>query len=249
MNHREKQVGFSQRVRLEWFDFTSNLVISGKDRSMINKELQNHLKNEISIESKSVRSNRDKIISILMNVWVNDNNEISELRAEGIELLKNLPNKKHIIIHWGMISAVYPFWTVVANNVGRLLKLQGKVTSSQIKRRVKEQFGDRETVERATSLVIRTFRDWDVLTETDRRLEYQQGKIINTENEKVTCWLIEALLHSNISRSASLNELVNSNIIFPIRLKKVNERDIRNHSERIDVMNQSDNNYMISLKR
>lgn len=249
MNHRGKQIGFSQRVRLEWFDFTSNLVIGGKDRSTIYEELQNHLKKEISIESKSVRSNRDKIVSILMNVWVNDNNEINELRAEGIELLKNLPNNQHIIIHWGMISAVYPFWTVVANNTGRLLKLQGRVTSSQIKRRVKEQFGDRETVERSTRIVIRTFRDWNVLMETEGRLEYEQGNRIFIEDKKIIYWLIEAMIYSLDNRSISLNEILNSPFLFPFNIIKVSAMNVQNNSHRLEILNQNDTNNIIFIKK
>ena len=40
MTKRTNQIGFSQRVRLEWLEQTANLVLAGKDRSAVNDALQ-----------------------------------------------------------------------------------------------------------------------------------------------------------------------------------------------------------------
>ena len=249
MSNKGNQVGFSQRIRLEWFEYVSNLVMSGKDRSAIKEDLQHLLKKEISMKSKSDRSNRDKIISILMNVWFNDNTECEELRLQGMELLKKLPNEKHVIVHWGMISAVYPFWTEVARNIGRLLKLQETVTSKQIQRRVTEQLGDRETVTRATSIVVRTYRDWGVLKDTDKWGEYCKGNIISIEDKKCVCWLFETMLHANNKGAATLRELIHSNGLFPFDLKQISAREILDYSNRLDIINQNNDTYLITIKK
>ena len=33
---RRGQVGFSQRIRLEWFEQTANLILAGNDKATIN---------------------------------------------------------------------------------------------------------------------------------------------------------------------------------------------------------------------
>lgn len=38
MSSRAKQIGFSQRVRLEWLEITANLVLPGNDKSAVNAE-------------------------------------------------------------------------------------------------------------------------------------------------------------------------------------------------------------------
>ena len=40
MNGRKAQIGFSQRIRLEWFEQTANLILAGNDKATINDSLQ-----------------------------------------------------------------------------------------------------------------------------------------------------------------------------------------------------------------
>jgi len=157
------QIGFSQRIRLEWFEQTSNLVLAGNDKVAINSALQALLKDKVSVGGIADRGNREKIISILMKVWVNTSPKLEAFRIDGIEMVKHLAPKNHIAVHWGMVMAVYPFWAAVAGHTGRLLKLQNTAAASQVQRRMREEYGERETVSRASRRVLRSFVDWDVL--------------------------------------------------------------------------------------
>ena len=71
MNYRENQIGFSQRIRLEWLDQTANLVLAGNDKPAIIAALQELLKDKVSVGGDAERGNREKIITILMKVWLN----------------------------------------------------------------------------------------------------------------------------------------------------------------------------------
>ena len=84
------------------------------------------------------RGNRDKIVTILLKTWITVPPDIEMLRVEGLRLLKILPRQNHMAIHWGMVMAAYPFWSGVAVQVGRLLKLQGAAAATHIQRRVRE---------------------------------------------------------------------------------------------------------------
>ena len=60
MNGRKAQIGFSQRIRLEWFEQTANLILAGNDKATINDSLQDLLQNKVSVGGKSVRGNQGK---------------------------------------------------------------------------------------------------------------------------------------------------------------------------------------------
>ena len=143
------QIGFSQRIKLEWLERTAALC------------------------GVSPSSNREKAISILMRTWVQVPDELRPLRDEGIARLRHLPPEEHVVVHWGMALAVYPFFGEVAESAGRLLRLQGTAASAQIQRRLWEQHGQRETVARAARRVLRCYIDWGVLSETKRKGVYQ----------------------------------------------------------------------------
>ena len=49
MSFRENQIGVSQRIRLEWLEQTSNLVLAGNDRPAIFAALQELLKDKVSV--------------------------------------------------------------------------------------------------------------------------------------------------------------------------------------------------------
>ena len=176
MNNRQKQVGFSQRIRLEWLQQTANLVLAGNDKDAVNASLQELLQDKVSVGGHAVRGNKEKAITILMKIWLNVPGEMEAVRDDGLELLKTLPRKDQIAVHWGMAMAVYPFWAAVAAHTGRLLRLQGTAAAAHVQRRVREQYGERETVSRAARRVIRSFVDWGVLSGTKEKGIYSQGR-------------------------------------------------------------------------
>ncbi len=70
MTRRTDQIGFSQRVRLEWLEQTANLVLAGNDKAAVNDALQELLKDKVSVGGQAERGNREKIITILLKTWL-----------------------------------------------------------------------------------------------------------------------------------------------------------------------------------
>ena len=233
---RRVQVGFSQRIRLEWLDRTANLVLAGNDRSAINAALQELLRDEVSVGGDAKRGNREKIISILMKISHNALRELQELRDDGIKLLRGLPPEHRIAVHWGMAMAVYPFWGAVASQTGRLLRLQGSAAASHVQRRVREQYGERETVSRAARRVLRSFIDWNVLNETGQKGVYRQGNVVSIQDSRLIAWLIEASLHARENGSAPIKDLLDSSGLFPFRLEHIPVEHLTAKSPRLELL-------------
>lgn len=167
------------------------------------------------------RGSIDKTITILRKVWLTVPSELESLRVQGLELLNRLPQRDHLPIHWGMVTAVYPFWSEVAAQTGRLLRLQGLASAAQVQRRIREQYGERETVSRAARRVLRSYLDWGVLQGKKEKGVYEADGIWLIDEPGVIAWLFEALLRSRKDSVMPLKELFSRPDLFPFRIKSM----------------------------
>jgi hypothetical protein len=248
MSRIVEQVGFSQRVRLEWLEHTANLVLAGNDKIAINTALQELLQDKVSVGGDARRGTREKIITILMKVWINVPPQLEALRDDGLKILQRLPRKDRIAVHWGMVTAVYPFWSVVAAHVGRLLKLQGSAAASHIQRRLREQYGERETVSRATRRVLRSFLDWEVLSETGKKGIYSQGLALAIDDSQLVSWIIETSLFARPNHSAALKDLFEHPSLFPFRIKKITADSLLATAARLDLLSHNLDDELVLLR-
>ena len=254
MTRRTDQIGFSQRVRLEWLAQTANLVLAGNDKAAINEALQELLKDKVSVGGLSKGSNRNKTISILRKVWVTTPEELIPLRNDGLSFLSTqssslTPHHLSIAIHWGMVMAVYPFWSCVATQTGRLLRLQGSAAAAHVQRRVREQYGERETVSRAARRVLRSYLDWGVLQETGTKGIYSAGATLAINDSRLIAWLAEASLHARANGSAPLKDLIDSPSFFPFRIKPVRAENLVAASSRLDLLRHGLDDDLIMLRK
>jgi hypothetical protein len=254
MTRRTDQIGFSQRVRLEWLEQTANLILAGNNKAAVNDALQELLKDKVSVGGNSKGSNRNKIISILRTVWVNPPEELVSLRDDGLNFLSSQsaalsPHHLSVAIHWGMAMAVYPFWSGVATQTGRLLRLQGSAAAAHVQRRVREQYGERETVSRAARRVLRSYLDWGVLQETGAKGIYSAGTTLAVEDSRLIAWLAEASLHARANGSAPLKDLIDSPSLFPFRIKPVHAENLVAASSRLDLLRHGLDNDLVMLRK
>lgn len=248
MKHREQIIGFSQRIQLDWLEYTANLVLTGNSRNDIVAALRERLRDRLSVGRDPERGNREKAITILTKVWVNVPEELGKLRDEGLQLLQQLPTRDHILVHWCMCMAVYPFFGTVAEATGRLLRLQGTAAASQVQRRVREQLGERETVSRAARRILRVFVDWAALVETDEKGIYQGYPEHKVDNMWLISWVIEAQLVAKGGKPQPPISLVRGPQMFPFDIASPAARYLENRTS-IDLTRHGlDHEIMVCLK-
>ena len=213
---RRGQVGFSQRIRLDWLEYTANLVLAGNSREEIVAALGERLKEKLSVGSRPARgSNRDKAITILTRVWVTVPRELQSLRDEGLDHLRWQGPGDRMLVHWCMCMAVYPFFGTVADAVGRLLRLQGTAGAAQVQRRLRERFGERETVARAARRILRAYIDWGVLVETGEKGLYRGTPRCAVNDAPLGVWAIRAMLFAAGDNPRSASALLRGPQLFP----------------------------------
>lgn len=247
MTDRYSQIGFSQRIRLDWLEHAARLAAAGNAPEEIEQALQDVLSNKLSVGGTAERGNREKAISILLKIWVRPPRDIEPLRDDGLKLLQDLPKAQHIAVHWGLSMAVYPFWGAVAETTGRLLRLQGTAAASQVQRRVKEFYGERETVARAARRVLRSFHDWGVLDETGRKGVYEEAAPIPISEPGTIAWIMEAFLRSKPEGRAPPKAIVDSPALFPFRFE-LSGGAAAPHNGRLDVAQHGLDEEIVTLK-
>ena len=240
---------------------TANLILAGNDKAAVNDALKELLKDKVSVGGHSKGSNRNKIISVLRKIWVTTPKEIIPLRNDGLAFLSThhsslnphysslAPHHLSVAIHWGMVMAVYPFWSSVATQTGRLLRLQGSAAAAHVQRRIREQYGERETVSRAARRVLRSYLDWGVLQETGEKGIYSAGTTVAVDDPRLIAWLIEASLHARANGSAPLQDLIDSPSLFPFRIKPVHAEGLIAVSSRLDLLRHGLDDDLIMLRK
>jgi hypothetical protein len=218
MRHNGQMIGFSQRIRLEWLEYTTNLVLAGNSKHEIASALKERLRDRLSVGNDPERGNRDKAITILMKIWVAVPADLKALRDEALDLLQRLPKNDKILVHWCMCMAVYPFFGAVAEAAGRLLQLQGAVAAAQVQRRVREQLGERETVARAARRILRAFVDWTVLVETGEKGIYTGAPKRIVDDMSLTLWVLKGVLIAKGEKFLSLSGALQGPHLFPFDL-------------------------------
>ena len=243
--NRAGQIGFSQRIQLEWLEYTANLVLAGNTKTEITAELNERLRKTLSVGHEPKRGNRHKAITILTKVWAHAPRNRETLRKRGIGLFQRASPAERMLIHWCMCMAAYPFFCRVAHPTGRLLRLQGTAGAAQVQRRVREQFGERETVARATRRILRTFIDWDVLQETEAKGLYRAApKRLVDHGDQLGVWAIQAVLAAKGGGPQPVRTLLRGPHMFPFdvslpstrALESCGQLDVTHHGLNHEVL-------------
>jgi len=248
MKNRERAIGFSQRVRLEWLERTANLVLAGNDRAAVEAELAELLADRVSIGGDAERGNREKVITILLKVWATVPKESVAFRDDGLTILRGLEKAKRLPVHWGMCLAAYPFFGAVAANVGRLLRLQGAAAATIVQRRIREQYGERDTAARAARRILRTYIDWGVLVEGTQPGVYLPGPVQTVTSGEFAAWLVEAYLRGVNGRRSAVQAIAESPVLFPIQLPALGGETLLS-ATRLDLLRVNESETYVSLNR
>ena len=250
MGKRHEAIGIKQTIRFEWMQKATNLLLAGLDAKAIRQELHEFLADRKGNGSEGERSDQTRtfVVNNLMKIWVSPDLELIPFRDALLAFLRENPSMT-LAAHWGMISAVYPFWFNVARQTGRLLALQDQVTRTQIVNRLKEQYGDRQTVSRYARFVIRSFVAWGALKDSEAKGCYEKAVPVSIANPNLVILMFESALLATPEAKSALRLLLNNPAFFPFQLPVMTGDFISQRSGRIDVVRYGLDDELLKLKR
>ena len=249
MGKRHEAIGIKQAIRLEWMQKTVNLLLAGLDAKTVRQELHKFLTERKGDGSEGKRSDQTRtfVVNNLMKIWVSPEPELISFRDASLAFLRGHPSMG-LAVHWGMVSAVYPFWFNVAQQTGRLLALQDQVTQTQIINRLKEQYGDRQTVSRYARFVIRSFVAWGALKDSDAKGCYKKSAPVNVADSDLAILLFESALHATPEAKGALGLLLNNPAFFPFQLPEITGDFVSQCRDRIEVVRYGLDDELLQLR-
>jgi hypothetical protein len=146
-----------------------------------------------------------------------------------------------------MAVAAYPFVGSVAEALGRLLRLQKEAHRIDVQRRLREQHGDRDFVDRITRYNISSFLDWGVIEEGEKSGVYHTSNQRRSNSPHHLAWLAEAVLISRGEAQMAFSQICHHPILFSISVEVITASILRT-SPRLKVARQGLNDDFVSLE-
>ncbi len=242
MSDAVRGVGFDRKIRLAWLEAVAGWTASGMPDAEIRAKLDLLLEGEV--KGKEARK---KTKTVLLRTWLLPPKRLRALRDHGLSLLSRTSGSEKLALHWGLVCTNHPVVWETASVVGRLLRLQGEASLSQVRARIVETYGERSTVVRASQRILRSFSDWGVLEELPERGFYRASGAQRLEDPEVIAWLIEASLLSSGQEAKVLPTLLSSPSLFPFDVS-LSGKDLPDVNSRIALYCQGRNEELVSLR-
>ena len=110
------------------------------------------------------------------------------------------------------------------------------MTQTQIITRLKEKYGDRQTVSRRARYVIRSFVAWGVLKDSEVKGCYEKTTLLSIDDPNLAILMFESALLAIPEAKCTLGLLFNNPAFFPFQIPVLTGAFVSQHSERIEVV-------------
>lgn len=147
-----KMIGLSRAIKVEWLNKTVELIKQGKTELEIKYLLNEYLSFEISSPT-NLRKTRE----ILMSIWVRTPNEYISIREHALDAFDKTEDK--LSVHWCMILLSYPVFVDVCSMIGKMADIQGTFTTSWLKQKLFDVWGERTTLYHSTDKILQTLKN------------------------------------------------------------------------------------------
>lgn len=249
MNNRYNKLGIKQTIQKHWMDYTLNMLLAGLSEKEIRSELDTYLSTQKQSGGIGDRGQKTYGMAIsILSSWISPEKELIPFRDKALNLAKVIPDSEWLPLHWAVISASYPFWFNTAKQTGRLFNLQEKITKAQVFNRLKEFYGDRETVSRNARYTVRSFVAWRILQDTETKGVYRKANPFMIDNLQQAILLFEAYLHTLPEAKAELGSIIHNPGFFPFQMQSMTGEYIAQNSDFLEVSRYSLDNEMLKLK-
>lgn len=249
MGERHNKLGIKQTIQRHWMDRVLGMLLAGMSDSEIRSDLNIYLATQKQSGGVGKRGDKTYGMSIgILASWFFPPKELIGFRDAALAFARILPEEMWLSLHWAIISASYPFWFNVARQVGRLLNLQDQITQSQVFNRVKEQYGDRETVARNARYTVRSIVAWGVLKDSVAKGCYERGTKLIIPDQKLAVLMLEAALHAVPEGKGTLGFICNHPAFFPFQLPRLTGEFVAGYADRMEVIRYGLDENLLKLK-
>lgn len=199
---------FDRFIHYEWAEYALEFAVKQEHP----RALQEWLITK-GLSKESARRTRN----ILCRLWFDVHPATSLLRTDALIVFSAVESTEHLALHWGMATTQFPLFRETAKVMGRLGRLQGEFSKTEILGRVLEKYGNQSTIIRAAERVIQTMVDWSVITAVSKSM-YAIDSSHSIFYPMLAEWLFRSLVISEPEKYWLLPDILSASEIFPFDL-------------------------------
>ena len=234
-------ITFNRRLRASWLIEGLRLAAQGVEEAQAEATLRALVATENPGQDTITKS-----VRYIRHLWFVDDEQVAALRKSAFELYRENPQTARAnILCWGMVLAHYPFVRQVAEIVGRLLRLQGDVKQEQLKRKIKETFGEREAAVRSGRYAVSLLSDFGFIRLDRKSSCYEPGVRLPVDDPAVAAWFLQAYMASTARREIPKDELTSAPALFMMAADAILNLALR--TPRIRLGRESMSHELVSL--
>lgn len=185
-------------LTIDLLDVAFRIATSGEpwaqQRQLLTVALRDHV---------SAQEAEGKTKKCLTRIWVNPPPEAAPMITWATEHTSLVGDRR--LLHLAAVLATFPFAGTVAAVIGRALAFEGEVQAVDVRRRVREVWGDKASVDVAARKVYTTFKSLGVLTGGGRQPIIAGPRM--TVPSSVGLWVVHALLLTRRTDAVADNDV------------------------------------------
>ncbi len=212
-----ERIGLSKNVTLEWMELAVNCRLSGKTQDEAYPIL-----NEKIGETIHSPVNAKQIRVILFNMWYRPEDWFLDTCTKAAA---NLPTNERIGIHWALLLKRYQVFYDLCVVIGGLFDYREVITLAQIRNRIFEKWGARDTLQNCLSKNIQTFKELKSLSAAGAPASYQRKTMI-LNNAKIMQLLCVAIIEQSGKQYMTWEEVIHHPALFPFKIENLTQADM-----------------------
>lgn len=210
-----KMVGLSLVVKQGWMKKATALLEENLSEEEYRKQLDEHLSYEIDSPT-----NRRKAREILMRIWYLNSDGAEMLQEEGRKLIQKYPEKL-TEIGWCMMPLAYPVFMDISRLMGKMFEFEDTITTTQIRKKMFDEYGERGTVDYSITKIISTMRE---LGGVESFSVGKQTRVkIKVTNPEIVTFMTKVAMHLGGSSYYTFSALTDFPFLFPFEYRLAKE--------------------------
>lgn len=210
-----KMVGLSLVVKQGWMRKAVALLEENLSEAEYRKQLEEHLSYEIDSPT-----NQRKARKILMKIWYSNSEGVETLQEEGRKLIQKYPDQL-TEIGWCMMPLVYPVFLDISRLMGKMFEFEDTITTTQIRKKIFDEYGERGTVDYSTTKIISTMRELGGVQSAS--VGKQTRVRINVTNPEIVSFMTKVAMYLGGSSYYTFSSLAEFPFLFPFEYKLAKE--------------------------
>lgn len=210
-------IGLTKNVTLEWMELAANCRIAGKTQDeaypILNEKIGEVIHSPVN--SKQIRV-------ILFNMWYRPEDWFL---IASTDAARNLTIDERIGVHWALLLKRYQVFYDLCVVIGGLFSYRDVITLSQIRNRIFEIWGARDTLQNCLSKNMQTFKELKAIIAAGSPGAYRCEKT-TINNIRIMQLMCAAIIERAGKQYMTWEEITQHPALFPFNITDVTQADM-----------------------